>query len=78
MTYGDPLWHHWYGLKHRGFLRWWRIAMEMAEVTTRHALGTGKLELSPSLEAKSSSLGNSSRMAHSDGDPLQAMPRLRC
>jgi hypothetical protein len=39
-----------------------------------HAIGMGKLELSPSLEAKSSSLGNSSRMACSDGDPLQVMP----
>jgi hypothetical protein len=38
-----------------------------------HALGIGKLELSLSLEAESSLLGDSSRMACSDGDPLWAM-----
>jgi hypothetical protein len=48
--------------------------MEMAKATTLHSRGIGKLELSPSLEVKSSSLGNSSRMACSDGDPLWAMP----
>jgi hypothetical protein len=47
------------------------VAMGMAKVTTLHALETGKLELSPSLEAESSSLGDSSRMVCSDGDPLQ-------
>jgi hypothetical protein len=39
-----------------------------------HALTRGELELSPSLEAKSSSLSDSSRMACSDGDPLWVMP----
>jgi hypothetical protein len=39
-----------------------------------HALGTGKPKLCPSLEAESSSQGDSSRMACSDGDPLWAMP----
>jgi hypothetical protein len=38
-----------------------------------HALGIGKLELSLSLEAESSLLGDSSRMVCSDGDPLWAM-----
>jgi hypothetical protein len=38
-----------------------------------HFLGIGKPELSPSLNAESSSLGDSSRMAYSDGDPLRAM-----
>jgi hypothetical protein len=47
--------------------------MGMAEVTMLHALGKGKLKLSPSLKAKSSSLGDSSRMARSDGDSLWAM-----
>jgi hypothetical protein len=46
------------------------VAMGMAKVTTLHALETGKLELSPSLEAESSSLGDSSRMVCGDGDPL--------
>jgi hypothetical protein len=50
------------------------VATGATEVTMLHAIGMGKLELSPSLEAKSSSLGNSSRMACSDGDPLQVMP----
>jgi hypothetical protein len=39
-----------------------------------HAFTRGELELSPSLEAKSSSLSDSSRMACSDGDPLWVMP----
>jgi hypothetical protein len=43
-------------------------------VTMLHARGIGKLELPPSLEAESSSLGDSSRMGCSDGDPLQTMP----
>jgi hypothetical protein len=47
--------------------------MGMAEVTTLHTLGIGKSKLSPSLEAKSSLLGDSSRMACSDGDPLWAV-----
>jgi hypothetical protein len=48
--------------------------MGMTDITVLHALGRGKPELSPSLEAESSSLGNSSRMACSDSDPLWAMP----
>jgi hypothetical protein len=39
-----------------------------------HILRRGELELSPSLESKLSSLDNSSRMACSNGDPLQVMP----
>jgi hypothetical protein len=46
----------------------------MVDSTTLHALGRGELELSPSLETESSSLGDSSRMACSDSDPLQAVP----
>jgi hypothetical protein len=48
--------------------------MGTVEITALHALGTGKPELSPSLEAKLSSLGDFSRMASSDGDPLCAVP----
>jgi hypothetical protein len=48
--------------------------MGMTDITVLHALERGKSELSPSLEAESSSLGNSSRMACSDSDPLWAMP----
>jgi hypothetical protein len=44
--------------------------MGVAEVTTLHAIGNGKLELSLSLKDESSSLGDSLRMACSDGDPL--------
>jgi hypothetical protein len=47
--------------------------MAMIEVTALHSRGIGKLELSPSLKAESSSLGDSLRMACSDGDPLLAM-----
>jgi hypothetical protein len=50
------------------------VAMGMVEVTTSHSRGIGKPELSPSLKAESSSLGDSSRMACSDGDPLWAIP----
>jgi hypothetical protein len=50
--------------------------MGMAEVTMLHALWTGKPKLSPLLEAKSSSLSDSSRMACCDGDPLRAMPPI--
>jgi hypothetical protein len=39
-----------------------------------HTIMRGELELSPSLESKLSSLGNYSRMACSNGDPLQVMP----
>jgi hypothetical protein len=48
--------------------------MGMAEVTMLHARGIGKLELPPSLEAESSSLGDSSRMVCKDGDPLWTIP----
>jgi hypothetical protein len=44
--------------------------MGTTEITTLHTIGTGKPELYPSLEAESSLLGDSSRMACSDGDPL--------
>jgi hypothetical protein len=44
--------------------------MGTADVIVLHALGRGELELSPSVEAESSLLGNSSRMACSDGNPL--------
>jgi hypothetical protein len=47
--------------------------MGTADITVLHALKRGELELSPSLKTESSSLGNSSRMACSDGDPLWAM-----
>jgi hypothetical protein len=50
--------------------------MGVAEVTTLHAVGIGKPELSPSLEAELSPLGDSSRMACGDGDPLRAMPPI--
>jgi hypothetical protein len=46
----------------------------VAEVTMLHAVGMGELELSPLLEVKSSSLGDSSSMACNDGGPLRAMP----
>jgi hypothetical protein len=39
-----------------------------------HTLRRGELELSPLLEAESSSLGDSLRMSCSDGDPLWIMP----
>jgi hypothetical protein len=48
--------------------------MGMVEITVFHSLRTGKTELSPTLEAESSSLGDSLRMACSDSDPLRAMP----
>jgi hypothetical protein len=48
--------------------------MGMVEVTIMHSQSTGKLELSPSLEAELSLLTNSSRMACSDGDPLWTIP----
>jgi hypothetical protein len=51
------------------------VVMGMAEITTLHALWKGKLELSPSLEDESSSQGDSSRMACSDGDPVWVMPQ---
>jgi hypothetical protein len=38
-----------------------------------HALRRGEPELSPSLEIESSSLGDSSRMACGDGDPLRVI-----
>jgi hypothetical protein len=39
-----------------------------------NTLRRGELELSPSLEDKPSSLGDSSRMACNDGDLLRVMP----
>jgi hypothetical protein len=48
--------------------------MGMTDITVLHALGRGKPVLSLSFEAESCSLGDSSRMACSDGDPLWAMP----
>jgi hypothetical protein len=39
-----------------------------------HSRGVGKPELSPSLKAESCSLGDPSRMACIDGDPLRAVP----
>jgi hypothetical protein len=74
LRYDILLWHCWYGLKHRGFLRQSIVAMGIAEVTTLHARGMGKPELPPLLEAESSSLGDSLRLACSDGDPLRTMP----
>jgi hypothetical protein len=50
------------------------VTMGMAELTTLHSQRIGKTELSPSLEAKSSLLDDSSRMACNDGDPLWTMP----
>jgi hypothetical protein len=44
------------------------------DITVLHTLGRGEPELSPSLEAESSALGDSSRMACNSDDPLQAMP----
>jgi hypothetical protein len=41
--------------------------MVVASIIVWHALRRGEPELSPSLEMKSSSLGESSRMACSDG-----------
>jgi hypothetical protein len=48
--------------------------MGAVEVTTLHAVGIGETELSPSLDDEPSSLGASSRVACSDGDPLWSMP----
>jgi hypothetical protein len=48
--------------------------MGIVDVTVLHALGRGEPELTPLLEAKSSSLGDSSRMTCSDGDPLRVIP----
>jgi hypothetical protein len=39
-----------------------------------HTLMRGELELSASLESKSSLLGDSSGMVSSDGEPLVVMP----
>jgi hypothetical protein len=46
----------------------------VAGIIVLHSLGRGELELSPSLEAESPSLGDSLRMVCSDGDPLQVTP----
>jgi hypothetical protein len=48
--------------------------MGMAYIIVLHALRRGESKLSPSLEIESSSLGDSSRMPSTDGDPLQVMP----
>jgi hypothetical protein len=48
--------------------------MGTAYVTVLHALGRGEPELSPSFEAELSSLGDSLRMACSDGDLMWVMP----
>jgi hypothetical protein len=48
--------------------------MGMVHITALHALGRGELELLPSLETESSSLGDSSMILCSNGDPLWAMP----
>jgi hypothetical protein len=48
--------------------------MGAADITVLHTLEIGEPELSPSLKAESSSLGDSSRMVGSDGDQLWAMP----
>jgi hypothetical protein len=50
--------------------------MGTMNITVLHALGRGEPELPPSLEAKSSTLGNSSRMACSDDDPLHVIPSI--
>jgi hypothetical protein len=50
------------------------VVRGIAGIIVLHTLRRGELELSSSLETKSSSLGNSSRMACSDGDPLRVMP----
>jgi hypothetical protein len=48
--------------------------MGTTDITVLHTLGRGELALSPTLEAESSSLGDSSMMAGSDGDQVWAMP----
>jgi hypothetical protein len=48
--------------------------MGVVDVSVLHTLGRGESDLSPSLEAESSSLGDSLRMACSDGDPLWVTP----
>jgi hypothetical protein len=48
--------------------------MGTTDITMLHALGRGELALSPTLEAESPSLGDSSMMADGDGDQLRAMP----
>jgi hypothetical protein len=49
--------------------------MGTTDTTMLHVLLRGKSELSPSLESESFSLGDSLRMACSDGDLLRAMPQ---
>jgi hypothetical protein len=48
---------------------------EVMGIIVLHTLKRGEPELSPSFEAESSSLGDSLRMACSDGDPLRVMPQ---
>jgi hypothetical protein len=50
------------------------VVMGVADITVLHALRRGELDLSPSLEIKLSSFGDSSRMECSDGDPFWVMP----
>jgi hypothetical protein len=50
------------------------VARGVAGIIILHVLRRGESELSPSLKAESPSLGNFSRMACSDGDPLRVMP----
>jgi hypothetical protein len=61
-------------LKHRGLLQWRYSCEGVKGIIVLHTLKRGEAELAPSLEAKSSSLGDSSRMVCSDGDSLWVMP----
>jgi hypothetical protein len=68
-----PLRRHPCGQKCRGLLR--RCSCEgVTGIIVLYTLKRGEPKLSPSLKAESSSLGDSSRMACSDGDSLWAMP----
>jgi hypothetical protein len=48
--------------------------MGVTSIIVWHALRRRELKLSPSFKSESPSLGDSSRMACSDGDPLRVMP----
>jgi hypothetical protein len=50
------------------------VVMGVADITVLHALRRVDLGLSPSLETESSTLGDSSGMACSNGDPLCVLP----
>jgi hypothetical protein len=52
------------------------VTTGVLDITVLHALRRGELELSPSLKTESSSLGDSSRMAYNDSDPLRVMPLI--